>query len=237
MKETEKNRSAHKQPRYLLIRSQQCQAELERVERQEEVCITNRSAFTYYVLGSCRSRQYTSEFITDHASYEEMKKNESRLESDRGTAGTTPKRGGRKRQKNHTWQVCSRLVVVETERKWSPTRCRKSQVPFRKKTQLALRSCRLTWGKPNVGAYTTTTTKLPSETAPPEAARTSEDSCRWVRTSAWSDLFFLAGRHHRQWVSSDNLCCESVSRAPRQKARPQVPTLVLILGNNEGYSE
>ena len=117
MKETEKNRSAHKQPSYLLIRSQQCQAELERVERQEEVCITNRSAFIYYVLGSCRSRQYTSEFITDHASYEEMKKNESRLESDRGTKGTTPKRGGRKRQKNHTRQVCSCLVVVETERK------------------------------------------------------------------------------------------------------------------------
>ena len=111
-------------------------------------------------------------------------------------------------KKNHTRQVCSCLVVVETERKWSPTRCRKSH----------------RW-KPNVGAYTTTTTKLPSETAPPEAARTSEDSCRRVRTSAWSDLFFLAGRHQRQWVSSDNLCCESVSRAPRQKARPQVPTL------------
>jgi hypothetical protein len=27
------------------MRSQQCQAELERLERQEEACITNRSAF------------------------------------------------------------------------------------------------------------------------------------------------------------------------------------------------
>ena len=63
-------------------------------------------------------------------------------------------------KKNHTRQVCSCLVVVETERKWSPTRCRKSH----------------RW-KPNVGAYTTTT-KLPSETAPqrqPEPQRTAAD--------------------------------------------------------------
>ena len=62
--------------------------------------ITNRSAFIHYVLCSCRSRQYTSEFITGHASYGE-RKNECGLDTAALQAQRQKEEAGRDKNKSH----------------------------------------------------------------------------------------------------------------------------------------